>query len=574
MFSPDSQENLSHPPIDMPYRQMYIVTSYQLFMEPIIKFEEGGKASLLSYNVPEPTSYEGQLIVSLEFPPEFFKPELLGTPVPPLNTLNLEVPAITAKMREGFADPNYFPNFGVDPGFLMYGINNVEGSDHVYCTDRTWRLSDELMDLTPEIVSKQMKAGLRLSVTPLINTRTLELKWIRDIDMRPRVILVEKYRLSSFLGNYGAGRTINTFSLFPGEKTKIMVKSFKKTAETRKDTSSILDSFSEESAKDFEDRMEKEESDRKSRDEKHAWSVEAQASGNWGVASVSVKAGYNGSVNSAREQFSKNVSNSTQKHSAKANNKRDVTVTSSKDVVNEETEENVVEREIQNINVGRTLNIVFRQMNQEFVTLLHLTDVQVGFTNGKAESAIIYPIYRLEELLAEIINGDVSTPTSEGSLRKDKVRDVIVKELSLIFDYNDDPKSLIEKRHIKDDDGNTLHAYFRVRKDLVSTYKNLATGAQFSVPGIILSATNIVMRTEGVIAEAILGQGNGLDDYSKGLQENAVRENAGKAKLINAQAAREVLAQKLVSTKDKAGAEIFAMVFPAPKEEEDEDENA
>ena len=55
------------------------------------------------------------------------------------------------------------------------------------------------------------------------------------------------------------------------------------------------------------------------------------------------------------------------------------------DWINEwlETEEQTeIGREIENINVGRTLNFVFRQMNQEFITILHLVDVRVAYFNG------------------------------------------------------------------------------------------------------------------------------------------------------------------------------------------------
>lgn len=64
---------------------------------------------------------------------------------------------------------------------------------------------------------------------------------------RPRLALVESVTLSSFLGIYGAGRVVRTFSLLPGEKTKISVRTFTKRDEDRKQSTSILDSVSEES---------------------------------------------------------------------------------------------------------------------------------------------------------------------------------------------------------------------------------------------------------------------------------------------------------------------------------------
>jgi len=51
----------------------------------------------------------------------------------------------------------------------------------------------------------------------------------------PRIILVETYALTSFLGDYGAGKTLKTFSLLPNEKTKISIKTWKTTETTTKD---------------------------------------------------------------------------------------------------------------------------------------------------------------------------------------------------------------------------------------------------------------------------------------------------------------------------------------------------
>src|SRR5262245_35225985 len=40
--------------------------------EPMIKLEPGGTAPILSYNVPEPTSYTGRHVIELELPQEWF----------------------------------------------------------------------------------------------------------------------------------------------------------------------------------------------------------------------------------------------------------------------------------------------------------------------------------------------------------------------------------------------------------------------------------------------------------------------------------------------------------------------
>ena len=59
----------------------------------------------------------------------------------------------------------------------------------------------------------------------------------------PAIYLVETYRMSNFLGDYGAGRTVGTFSLLPGEKTKISITTYKSSTTTEADTSSVFDSY-------------------------------------------------------------------------------------------------------------------------------------------------------------------------------------------------------------------------------------------------------------------------------------------------------------------------------------------
>ena len=102
-----------------------------------------------------------------------------------------------------------------------------------------------------------------------------------------RLILVESYRLSSYLGNYGAGKTIKTFSLLPGEKTKISVTSYSKTEQDAKSASSILDSFTQESADDFETSMANEQSDKKGYDESFNYKVGGEAEASWAGAAPS-----------------------------------------------------------------------------------------------------------------------------------------------------------------------------------------------------------------------------------------------------------------------------------------------
>jgi hypothetical protein len=368
---------------------------------------------------------------------------------------------------------------------------------------------------------------------------------------QPRLLVVETYRLSSFLGNYGAGRTLSTFSLLPGEKTKILIKSYTKTTTEATAASSIFDSFSDESSDDFENSVQNENSDRTKQDENFSYYADADAHAGWGWGSANIKGGVKGGTSSSREQFSKNVSNASEKHAQKASAKRDVKVDTTNKSTAEAGTENSVEREIQNINVGRTLNFVVRQLNQEFIAILHLIDVKVAFWNGFAESRREVPLYQLGDLIADVA-------ADAGSA--DELMKSIRAALDVVIDYQGDAHKLVEDYKPFADEA----AYLRVRKNEFEQVYEDETGNKFTVPGIITAVNKHTLRTDAVIVEAVLGQGNALDPYSAELQDEAVRaKKLGNDNLEGANE-RDELGRTVVSTGTPAQADAFAKVFYPP----------
>jgi hypothetical protein len=378
--------------------------------------------------------------------------------------------------------------------------------------------------------------------------------------IRPQLLLVERYRLSTFLGNYGAGRTVKTFSLLPGERTTISVKTFRKSAEERQASSSILDSYTTETAEEFEESVTAEQSNKEAHEQSFAYHAEAKAEAKWGWGSASVEGGVKGSTNAAREESAKNISTATSKHAAEASAKRDVQIDTNYEVTEETGEETSIERQLENINLSRTLNYVFRQMNQEFVTVLHLVDVRVAFTNGgfavrSGTGSLAGIEYRevslpeLDDLLGDVIVED----------ERDRVRELIEGELSTIFDFRGESRSVIEHVELPGSDG-SAGEYTRVVPDLRSTYSD-ETGTDITVPGIILSADKNVMRTDGIVVEALLGGGEALDDYAQDLQGEEVRkrllENDERRMAVD----RERLAQSLVTDGDDGAVDRFDRIF-------------
>ncbi len=85
-----------------------------------------------------------------------------------------------------------------------------------------------------------------------------------------------------------------------------------------------------------------------------------------------------------------------------------------------------------------TLNYIFKQMNQEFITLLHLVDVRIAFFDGTRGSAIEVSLMDLQKLLDMVIS-----PFSH-----DKIRKIIIEELETIYDYKDKVHNFVEEKYL------------------------------------------------------------------------------------------------------------------------------
>jgi hypothetical protein len=382
----------------------------------------------------------------------------------------------------------------------------------------------------------------------------------RKLLYRPRLFLIETYRLSSFLGQYGAGRTIKTFSLLPGEKTKISIKTYSKTEQEAKEASSILDSVTNESTKDFESTLAREQSNKQGYQESFSYEINAKAEASWGFGSAEISGGVKGGTNASREEFAKNVSNTTQKHASKASAKRDVQINTSYERKEQTGEETSIEREIENINLSRTLNFVFRQMNQEYITLLHLVDVRVAFWDGDPNPAISMrkevPLADVDSLLNSCIKEE----------KRNEVLKAIIDQLNSIIDYQGNVVTdFVEEKILRNGEGNEVRRYWRVNSKSSGGNYTDETGNQITVQGLILSANKYVMRTDGVIVEALLGQGDALDTYSHGLQDQAVKEKELKNVFSQTEINRNNLGITVVQQRDADSAKIFGQVFPCCK---------
>jgi hypothetical protein len=148
--------------------------------------------------------------------------------------------------------------------------------------------------------------------------------------------------------------------------------------------------------------------------------------------------------------------------------------------------------------------------------------------------------------------------------KQQEVKEAILYQLRNIFDYQDNHQVFIESKNFVDGSGTPIanSAYLRVRKDLTSRYQDPATGTTVTVPGIIMSADKHIVRTEGVVVEALLGQGEALDDYSQGLQRAGVEAKEIENKRAQALLQKEDTARQIVEQGNAGKARIYEQVYP------------
>jgi hypothetical protein len=512
--------------------------------EPLASLESTGKASVLLYDLPNPTSYSGRQLIDLRIPGSMFaeaaKQFGKATPVADQNFTEDKIRDI---MKAGFADSTLFPslqNTSVKCTLQEKDEKAAEVKANV-------AISKALRDLTPLIVNAHAQQGKTTMAYRGMYGLLKHIAVSVPAKPIPRLMLVETYSLSTFAGAYGAGRIINTFTLLPGEKTKISIHTYQKNTTEGSSGTSILDSFSEESADDFELTLQSEQSSQSDYQESFNYYADASCEPLWGLGGLDVSGGVSGGSNESRQDFSRMVSSSTTKHTQRASAKREVRVNTTHKESSASGGESSVEREIANLNESRALNFVFRQLNQEFISFLHLTDIKVAFFNGVPGSRKEVPLWKLDSLLREVV-----VAQKVGTVKK-----MILDELKGVVDYLGVPRRvLVDKAY---GGGGKLLCW---DSTISSSYTDPLTGKKIEIPGVILSVFRNVMRTDGVIVESVLSIGDALDDYQDRLHEAGAREKELQNKLRQIEIDRNTLGIDIIKAEDKAEADIYEEVFP------------
>lgn len=276
----------------------------------------------------------------------------------------------------------------------------------------------------------------------------LHIEWLKEPKMpNPTLYMVNHLKVCTYAGNYGAGKTVHTHSLYPLEKTTATIRTYTKIEKIKSRAENVLDSFSESSADSLEKIIEKESTRVKNDTKTHefAWKVGAKFGITFPVELVDVEIGADGNIgakNTVSNSLTKTVRNLTHsidKHSSESASSRKVEVntTTTESVLTEN--EATTTRIIENINKTCTLNFVFRQLHQEYMSLTYLNEVTFMFTNGYPETLATSEIENLLGLLIQICNTETQAK---------EIHDKIMMELCNVIDYQHQPQAFIECRNL------------------------------------------------------------------------------------------------------------------------------
>ena len=218
-------------------------------------------------------------------------------------------------------------------------------------------------------------------------------------------------------------------------------------------------------------------------------------------------------------------------------------------------EDSTTVRHLRNINYSRVLNFVFRQMLQEYLVVTHLHDVSVVFSTGYADQRIVVKLANLDDLVSAVIPDQA---------HQAEVRKAILLHLCNVLDYQGTRTAFAEKTSEQwtdcvDGTDPAPIVYWKKAAGLQQTYSS--GGLEIKVPGIITGVQQYILRTDSVIVDALLGQGEALDCYNARLQEEA----AVASELRNTRYAQETTQMK--AKEDAALAAIAAISDPVQQAE-------
>jgi hypothetical protein len=219
------------------------------------------------------------------------------------------------------------------------------------------------------------------------------------------------------------------------------------------------------------------------------------------------------------------VTAATQKHAAERSSRRTVQVNAENQQTVTSGTTQAIQRQISNINVSRTLNFIFYQLNQEYISILHLVDVRIGYVS--AFLSLVDGTTQFDYQEVTLSDLPLLLATAIQSQFQAEVSGNIMDVLNNVVDY-EDIRHTVTETVVPTDEVTRNPApeasYFRFRRNLNGTWTDPNTHETYTVPGVIIGVNNVTMRTDGVLVDSELGQNAAIDDYNTGLQQASLAQ--------------------------------------------------
>lgn len=528
---------------------------------PLIQFEAGGGPLNINLNLQQSNTFFGRSFIELNFGEEekqYFKTELYSP-----SKHDTQGRGITPSIISVLLDKSRKPEMSIrvpknrDNADLSGNVEETSEvtalssiNRHDWWTVGVHNLSKRLQNI--DLAQLEAEAGRMGYRTTWYRNHFGALEFYltpsAQSAIKPRLYLIESYRLSSFFTQYGAGRALKTFTLLPGEKSKISIRTYMHRLNEENYASCILDSVSHESAHEFQSCIDSENQMRQ--EYSNAMEFQSATEIDPPLFGCSVNTSDISQIGFARDEFIKNIWKALTKHTCRAASKREISINTETAFKTALGEDEMIVREISNPNMSRTVNYIFRQLNQEYLSVLHLTDIRIGFTNGFIRKE--YTLPEIDQMLSEVIFDDM----------QDEVRSYLINAILNIKDINGSAirnKDVI-KQVITADSPSALKTY-QFNSSFCTDYKD-ERGMEFCIPGVVISTNRIALPTDSVIADAILGQGDILDTHIRGIQAEELRErilnNDMKEKEVEKMDLAESIVKETTSEKAKTFEEVFA----------------
>lgn len=383
------------------------------------------------------------------------------------------------------------------------------------------RLADEDKYLPPGFESKRLDSLRLIGINELnkINQPSI------NID-----VLVS---IASYGGELSQGNVIKTHSLFPGEKAVVSLETYSKELTSYALTSSVLDTTSSQAEEAFSSEVTGSSTDSQESTRSNAFSGKIEAKATWGWGSAGGGASTSNSASSVSKRLVSNAEKALRSQATKVSNNRTVKVETSSTRTSEQTQRQSVVRTIENINVSKPLNFIFRQLTQNMLSLFTIRDLRITVHGSVSDSGYVCTLEQLPDILKSHLftNPDINHVKKYYDLVLDASRDIAYTDLldgkktEYIVKDDDIEDTDIPRYKVKIPRGRTLDKEYLVKKrPSNSLLMATISGAQHEIifDGILLDVSANIIKTEGVYVECFLSDNEGLDEYSKNLQIQAI----------------------------------------------------